>query len=284
MRFSSRLSLFITVLIAAFSLSSRADDRVIMTIDNVTVSVDEFRYMLDKTSANGATIVSVREFASQYALFKMKVLEAEAAGLDTVPEFCNELEQYCASIAMDDSNLRREYREGMLLYEISNRNIWNSPQLNSENLQEHFMANRDRFIWDEPRAKGWLLLAEDEETMADARSYLASVPQNTDIRMALRSRFGYKITAQHILAKQGVNPVIDNIVFNKDTAYTLNASWKVVSAYNCRIIPSPEEWTDVRSELTDDFQQKLARQWETELWSNHDVQINYDIIDEAISI
>lgn len=52
------------------------------------------------------------------------------------------------------ANLMNEYHDGILLYEISDREVWNRPNADTEGLTRYFEAHRKDYTWDKPRYKG----------------------------------------------------------------------------------------------------------------------------------
>ena len=270
----------------AMSLGARADSRVALTIDGKDITAAEFCYLYKKNQAGGAQHTTAREYATMFALFKMKVHEAEAAGLDTLPQFKSELQFYCSTLEPDDTLLRNEYRDGMLLFEISNRTIWKPAMADYDNLNNHFLANRDKYIWEEPRAKGWIILANTDEMLAQATEYLNSIDANdhTNVPVELFIRFGKQLSASRFLVKKGVNPLIDTLVFKSRDSYEADSKWKCAGAFACRIIDQPEDWTDVKGNVTADYQQALSDKWEQDLLSRHTVDYYYDVIDEMDNI
>jgi peptidyl-prolyl cis-trans isomerase SurA len=92
----------ITVLSAVLSFSALAQtaDPVIMTIGGKPVNKSEFESVFRKN--NNKTSVdpkAVKEYAELFSLFKMKVFEAEAMGLDTAASFKTELAGYRRQLA-----------------------------------------------------------------------------------------------------------------------------------------------------------------------------------------
>ena len=74
-----------------------AQDRTLFSIDGESVSVDDFIKTYDKNRLDDDTLVfseSLEEYLKLYINFKLKVIEAESLGLDTVPSFIRELEGY----------------------------------------------------------------------------------------------------------------------------------------------------------------------------------------------
>ena len=270
------------VIVAVPFLAKAGDtDKVVMTIDGNDIYLSEFSYMYHKNCGD-TNIETARDFATSFALFKMKVYEAEAVGYDTLPTFKSELAEYYRTIDSNDENLRREYRDGMLLFEITRSKVWHPSCLTGDRLKEHFEANRGKFSWKEPRAKGWVLYSNDENLAKAACEYLNSNGCETlyDIRKDLKDRFGSQVTAGKFIVRRGLNPMVDALVFDGAASYCPDNGWKVAVAYNFRVIDTPEEWQDVKGELTEDFQNTLAENWERELWATHKVKFNYDVIDK----
>lgn len=265
------------------SLAFRAfgDERPVMTIDGREVSADEFQYLYTKNKSESSVATTPREYANLFALFKMKVMEAEACGIDTTASFKQELEYYYSSIPADDQKLRNEYRDGMLLFEISDRRVWQKSVNDIEGLGNFFDANRDRYAWDVPRAKGWMIFAHDNETACEVCTFLESIRNLAeDIRMAIRDRYGRDVMAVRFLVKEGVNDMIDALVFNRDVEFAHLEGWEAAKPFKFKVISEPEDWKDVKGSVTTDYQQLLSDEWEKELWENHTVEFNYDVIDE----
>ncbi len=90
--------LFITSVFVAGSFF--AQEPVVMTVNDKQVTKSEFEAVFYKNNNKETTNAkSVKEYADLYALFKMKVLEAEGMGLDTLQSFKNELGGYRKQLA-----------------------------------------------------------------------------------------------------------------------------------------------------------------------------------------
>lgn len=275
------------VVVALFSILAvtvYADDRIAMTIDDMPIGADEFRYHYLKTLRNGVSVSSPRQYANEFALFKLKVNEARSLGIDTILPFKKELESY-AAITNGDSFLLDEYRDGMLVYEISNIRVWHSPKLTDENLSRHFEDNRSKYTWDSPKAKGWIIYADADSMLVRAVEYLDAMNDaNCDVCKVLRDHFGRNVHATRFLVKEGLNPIVDALIFKNGADIAGLSEWRCACPYHCSVIDAPEEWMDVRGELIDDFHAALTADWENELCASHKVTYNFDVIDEQADI
>jgi peptidyl-prolyl cis-trans isomerase SurA len=80
----------------------QASDPYIQTIGNTIVPASEFSYVYQKNNSNAEDAyseASVREYLDLYTNFKLKVVDAEKAGLDTTLAFSRELNVYKKQLA-----------------------------------------------------------------------------------------------------------------------------------------------------------------------------------------
>ncbi|MBP3756931.1 MAG: peptidylprolyl isomerase, partial [Prevotella sp.] len=59
-------------------------------------------------------------------------------------------------------NLIREYHDGLLLYEISTREVWDKAAKDEAGQEAYFKAHRKKYNWDEPRFKGMAYHVKDQ--------------------------------------------------------------------------------------------------------------------------
>ena len=86
-----RLYIFILSLVTVAGLSAQvADDPVLMTVNGKEILRSEFEYAFNKNRGNIAdSAMTAEEYLQMYIDFKLKVVEAEALGLE-----CNLIKKY----------------------------------------------------------------------------------------------------------------------------------------------------------------------------------------------
>lgn len=85
--------------VALFALALTAKDPVIMTVNGVDVPKSEFEYLYGKNSQQQLTQLSLPEYVEMFKLYKMKVEDAKAEGIDTTAAFRKEMAQYRRDLA-----------------------------------------------------------------------------------------------------------------------------------------------------------------------------------------
>lgn len=181
----------------------------------------------------------------------------------------------------DYRNLIGEYRDGMLLYEISNRNVWDRAARDTTGLEAFFKANRDNYTWQKPHYKGYVVMTVNDSIGQLARRFLDGRHLTGDSLVnTLRKEFGKNVKVERVVTAQGANPIIDYVAFGavKPMETRSRSHWTDWFAYEGRIIESPEEASDVKGAVSTDYQQELERQWVEQLHKKYPVKINKKVL------
>lgn len=83
----------------AVALAFAAKDPVIMTVNGVDVPKSEFEYLYNKNSQQQINPQNLDEYVNMFTLYKMKVADAKAEGIDTTAAFLKEIAQYRHDLA-----------------------------------------------------------------------------------------------------------------------------------------------------------------------------------------
>ena len=84
---------------AACGLAWAAKDPVIMTVNGEDVPRSEFEYLYRKNSQQQLEPQTLEEYAETFKVYKLKVADARAEGLDTTASFRREMSQYRRDLA-----------------------------------------------------------------------------------------------------------------------------------------------------------------------------------------
>lgn len=93
--------LLVSLVVSLFINISQAQDSdaIVMTIADKPITKGEFEYIFNKNQTDTTQKESVKEYVDLFVKFKLKVIEAEARGLDTVASFISELSGYRDQLA-----------------------------------------------------------------------------------------------------------------------------------------------------------------------------------------
>lgn len=189
-----------------------------------------------------------------------------------------------SELAATDPSLKyliREYYDGLLLFEISNRTVWEKAANDDAGLETYFKKNKKRYYWSEPRYKGMVYHVKRKADVKAVRDCVDGVPFSkwADV---LRSTFNndsiLRIRVEKGIFKEGDNAFIDKMVFKKDTVVTPLKDFPVDAVYGKLLKKKPDSYEDVRGLVTADYQEMLERQWVAELRMKYPVEVYQEVL------
>lgn len=179
-----------------------------------------------------------------------------------------------AEVDPDFRNLVHEYRDGILLFEISNRNVWDRPNHDKDGLQKYFEANRAKYAWPQPRYKVIIISATNDSIAQSAKQWLeANNPPIDSIVNNMRQQFGRNVKVERKVRAQGTDAVVDYLGFGGEKP-TPAGKWTSFAGYKGHMLTAPEEPVDAGADLVNDYQQYLEQAWLKELKAKYPVKIN----------
>ena len=179
-------------------------------------------------------------------------------------------------------NLVREYHDGILLFDVSLREVWDKANKDTEGLAAYFKANKKNYTWDEPHFKGYIIQAKDMASAKAAKQIVKNA--NPDSVMSyLNQRVNIDsvtyVKVQRGLWTAGKSAMVDKYAFgNKEAEFTPSEEFPVVIPVG-KIIKAPQEYMDVRGQVTTDYQDHLEKLWVATLREKYPVVVNEEVLE-----
>ena len=176
-------------------------------------------------------------------------------------------------------NLIREYHDGLLLYEISNRLVWDKAAKDEAGLAAFFKKNRKRYAWTEPRFKGIAYNCKDAADVEAVKRSIKKVDFD-DWAETLRKQFNdstLRIKVVKGIFKKGDNALVDREIFQVDTTYTAPKGYEHTAVFGKKL-KAPKTYDDVRELVVADYQEYLEKQWIADLRKQYPVVLNEEAL------
>ena len=174
-------------------------------------------------------------------------------------------------------NLLNEYRDGMLLFEISNRRVWKAASKDTVGLEQYFAENRGKYLWDEPHFKGIILSAKSDSVMDLVKADIAKLRGADTLTDVLFNKYGNDIRMERMVVKKGENNLADYLAFHVGDKPE-RKGYPEFMILEGGVISQPEEMSDVRGAVTSDYQDVLEQRWKEELAKKYPVKINKKVL------
>ena len=236
-------------------------DDVLFTLDGKSYGVQGFIDFVNGNSRfnKGSRAVVLSRLMDMYR--DRVVLDYEDSRLeDKYPEF---------------ALLVNEYRDGILLFDISNREVWDKASSDEEGLEAYFKKHRRDYRWDEPHFKGIVVhcvsdsLEQPVKRLLKDKDYAAWM---TELRKAYMSDSVKLVRAEKGLYVKGDNKYVDYFKF-KGEAFDQPEGFPYTFIYGKLLKRKPEDFRDVRGQVSADYQNYLEKEWVASLRKKYADQI-----------
>lgn len=207
---------------------------------------------------------------------------ARASNNQLTPE--DILSRKAAELSAKDNNLKyliQEYHDGLLLYEVSSREIWNKAANDEAGLEKYFKKNKSKYKWsDGPRYRGVVYHCKDEALVKEIRSFLKNVDEQQwidSLRASYNKDSVQQIRAEKNFFKKGDNPYVDYLVFKVKKKPDPLKGFPYYAVYGKKL-KKPKQWTDVKSEVISDYQSAQEALYVADLRKKYKVEIYKEVL------
>ncbi len=180
-----------------------------------------------------------------------------------------------------DPSLRfliQEYYDGLLLYEISKKDVWDVAAADEDGLEQFYKKNKKNYAWTEPRFKGYVFHCQDKAQAKQIKKLLKKSEDGT-WRKAIKEAFNKEsqqvLVTGPYLCKEGENPYVDQYIFKKGEAKKREK--QPFSGVYGKKHKQPESWRDVKSLVVSDYQEKLEKEWVDSLRQKYSFTVDEDV-------
>lgn len=229
--------------------------------------------------------IEQRGIRNQIAEQKVKQIVEQSGGAMTPEMVMNTAADSLSEVDPEMKYLIQEYHDGLLLYEVSNREVWEKAAKDEAGLAAYFKDHKKDYTWSEPRYKG---MAYHVKTKADVKAVKNCVKKLPFDQWAeaLRQTFNpdsvIRIRVEKGLFKAGDNRVVDSLVFKVTPGPKAKpaklADYPIDAVYGKKLKKGPEDYTDVRGQVTEDYQNMLEKAWVYDLRRRYKYSVNQEIL------
>ena len=226
------------------------------------------------------TVLERREMRDDIVNNKLRQMVKASNGTLTQDQI---LEKRSDSLAATDPEMKylfQEYHDGLLLYEISSREVWEKATENEAALKAWFDAHRKDYKWSQPRYKGIAYHVKDKKDVKAVKNCVKRLPFDQWAE-ALRTTFNpdsvIRIRVEKGLFKPGDNATVDRMVFKVPAEVKPLQDYPIDAVYGKKL-KKPSDYTDVRAQVVEDYQNDLERRWVASLRKRYPVVIHEEVL------
>lgn len=170
--------------------------------------------------------------------------------------------------------LSQEYYDGILLFELMDKEVWSKSQNDNTGLEKFFAQNNKKYTWSSPKYNGAVIFTGNQYTQNQIKDLLQLPTDSLYKKLAESEKadrnFKVKIT-KGIWAK-GENEYVDYVVFNSDLSPATEDAFPHYSVIGH--LQNQPHLDDIRGEVINDYQQHLEKELITTLHKRYPVKVN----------
>ena len=241
------------------------------------------RKQLEPFDSLKATIIESierRGIRNDIADMKLRRKVAESDGTLDADQIMQQQADSIAAVNPEMRYLFKEYHDGLLLYEISTREVWDKASSDEAALKAWFDTHKKNYAWKEPRYKGIAYHVKTKQDVKAVKNCVKKLPFD-QWNEALRTTFNpdsiIRIRVEKGIFKPGDNATIDKMVFKQTVSAKVNPDYPIDAVFGKKV-KRPDDYTDVRPQVVEDLQDYLEQEWVADLRRRYQVEVNKEVL------
>lgn len=187
----------------------------------------------------------------------------------------NRLEQEFPDFRM----LMEEYRDGILLFNLTDQKVWTKAIKDTSGAKEYHEKNKDKFMWEE-RLDASVYTCKDDKTAEKVKKLLKSNKTDKDILASLNKDTIINVSIDSKLYMKGDNAMLDKTGWTPGITANETVKNKVVFANIRKVMkPTPKSYAEARGLVTSDYQSWLEKNWIDSLRKKYPVSVDRKVFD-----
>ncbi|MGM0613157.1 MAG: peptidylprolyl isomerase [Bacteroidota bacterium] len=176
--------------------------------------------------------------------------------------------------------LMKEYRDGILLFNLMTEKVWSKAMEDTTGLKEYFEKNKEDYMWGE-RLHATIFKSPNKDAAEMARKLVKqNIPSKT-VADSVNAVDEYQMSVNTKRFSKGENETINELKWNEGLTDIMekNNEFIFVNKHE-KLEPGPKKLEEVRGLVIADYQNYLEEQWIKELRSKYDFEVNKKVLNK----
>ncbi len=180
----------------------------------------------------------------------------------------------------DFKALMKEYRDGILLFELTDRMVWSKAVKDTVGLQAFHNQNKNKYMWG--NRVDVVIYNTTDKKLADAAYKLANKKKDANAIKTKLNKEGAAAKISTIEGKyeKGQYSVVDEIAWNVGTTPVKlldDSSYRFIVVKSL-VEPEPKTLKEAKGYVVSDYQEYLEKTWIAELRKKYPIVLNESVL------
>ena len=180
--------------------------------------------------------------------------------------------------------LMNEFHDGILLFTISEKKIWNRVQEDSAGLMRYYEDNKEKFL-SRKAIEATIYTLQSEKGEKILTSAYRKYSKKADRDRLMSAKFNKKQDSLLVIKEgtwyAGDDPVVDKVQWINGVQKTRINNYPALIVINKVIEPVPLTFEEVRGEMMTGYQEHLEKEWLMQLKEKYAVKIDNLVFEEV---
>jgi peptidyl-prolyl cis-trans isomerase SurA len=246
-------------------VNKKSLEKPLISMTGLTITVNDFNEHM-RTKGRSKPTMSPADFVKTSAL---KLGEDNLLKLEDA-----RLEEKHTAFRL----LMKEYREGILLFEMTDQMVWSKAVKDTSGLAAYYEANKENFKWPE-RANVIMYTCSSPEIAKKTRKMLNAGKDKSTIAGELNQESQLNLQVQEGVFAREDNALLDKTTWKVGISEDIADNGQIVIVQFKEIIPPTiKKLDEARGMITSEYQTYLEQQWITEMRAEHKYQVNKEVL------
>lgn len=176
--------------------------------------------------------------------------------------------------------LVKEYRDGILLFELTDQKVWSKAVKDTTGLEAFYERNKNNYMWDQRLdAAIYSLDTINQELSNRLRKAIKKGISDTEILEQFNNDSVILLTIEQRKYSQGDNAMIDSIEWQKGLSPEILDDGMVhIIMVHKVLAPEPRHLDEARGIITADYQNYLEKEWIKQLRSKYNFEVKEEVL------
>jgi len=173
-------------------------------------------------------------------------------------------------------NIVQEYREGLLLFDLMEQEVWQKSKNDTLGLKQYYNKNKTDYFW-EKRVEATVVTSESKSVAKNTRALLKKDVTIKEL----------KTKEENIVVSEGLYELMDKELPKRfkfklgvSKVFKHNNQYVVVKVLK-EVLPKQKTFDEVKGRVINDYQVQLEKDWLLNLRTKYKVNVNQVILDNV---
>ncbi len=179
----------------------------------------------------------------------------------------------------DFKALMQEYRDGILLFDLTDQMVWSKAVKDTTGLKEFHERNKGNYMH-ALRCDAVIYTCANEKIASKVRKMIAKDKAMVEITNEINKESSLNVNTKTSKFVKGENEIIDGIEWKAGITPNMNKNNSVVFVHVVNVIePTPKTLEEAKGVITADYQNHLEKEWIKQLRGKYTYQVNQEVLE-----